>query len=52
MPCVESGGGVHVCMYVFFRSIQQEIFSECVLDIVESVLDGYNDSIIAKWTDR
>ncbi len=38
---------VCVCMYVFFRSIQQEIFSECVLDIVESVLDGYNGSIIA-----
>ncbi len=39
---------VYVCMCVCLLQVhQQEIFSECVLDIVESVLDGYNGSIIA-----
>ncbi len=42
MPCVCVSLCVDWCVYVCLLQVrQQEIFSECVLDIVESVLDGY-----------
>ena len=39
--------GVMVCVLYFHSCTQEQIFEVSTKDIVESVLDGYNGSIIA-----
>jgi hypothetical protein len=38
----------HACMYILnYSSTQEDVFQSCAYDIILSVIDGYNGSIIA-----